>query len=745
MWHLARRGEIARIVYVENPLTLSSWVKWRLHRADSEAASRWNRVQQQRSRIWPVSDKITVVTPLVPLPLTKSKFWNCLNRRILGFRQRHLIRRCLAGRRVDVLWVTHPYYASPEILKDFASALLWYDCTEDFSFFETYPPAVRKCIRERDRILSLCADVVSTVSQTLFAAKCKAREALLLPNAISATAFVSDASLSPPSDLREIPCPRLVFVGGVTDDLDWDLLKQVARARPDWHLVFVGPLFMSESTREGAWQVPNIHFLGEKPYDLLPAYLAQADVCLQAYRRTEINVTRNPQKFYLYLAAGKPIVSTYTADVQTFGSWVRTADTAGEFLAAVATALDEENPRGSPDRKAFARAHTWDTRGDTVLETLRDRLSSRSSSPPTVLVLPLSQDPLTGGQRYIGEFAQGLRAGGARVQGLDFREMPLLCRRAPLFLSILLSNFWILREVRRRILPGMVLLEDFFAHPRLVLTNALMSRRGAKIVAIVQSGLFTHAALRNRVPRAVDMWLVRTFFRKCVQVIANSQATRAEVLGLTGQGKVAVLEPPFEPFPRTSDPGLCEPRQPVRLLTVGRCDPIKGYEQLLQAVSRLRAYPIRLTIVGDVEDDPAYTDSLRRLTKDLGISGIVTFTGHLPRQGLVEHYSRSDIFVLPSLHEGYGLVLAEAMSFGLPVVATNVGGIPEIVENGKTGLLVPPGQIGPLSSAIETLIREPGLCQKLGRSGKLRLERFNRPDVFREKAAGLISGLAIGC
>ena len=153
--------------------------------------------------------------------------------------------------------------------------------------------------------------------------------------------------------------------------------------------------------------------------------------------------------------------------------------------------------------------------------------------------------------------------------------------------------------------------------------------------------------------------------------------------------------------------------------TVANLFPRKGYEFLLYAISELRPTvpDLHCFIVG--EGDGAYHEQLTRLAQKLGITRCVTFTGFQHR--VDEIISAFDVFVLPSILEGFGLVLLEAMALGKSVVASRVGGIPEIVQDGITGLLVPPRDTSQLASAILILLRDPSLRKIMGEAGRQRV------------------------
>jgi glycosyltransferase involved in cell wall biosynthesis len=176
-----------------------------------------------------------------------------------------------------------------------------------------------------------------------------------------------------------------------------------------------------------------------------------------------------------------------------------------------------------------------------------------------------------------------------------------------------------------------------------------------------------------------------------------------------------------------------------RLICVGRLIPIKGHIVLLRAFADAkRLLPdLELDVAGRGPLEPA----LRALALELGIADSVHFLGHVsPIQGAIE---RSQVVVVPSMGEGFGMVALEAMERARPVVAATIGGLGELVQDGETGLLVPPGEAGPLRDAIVRLAGDRELARRMGEAGRKRaLERFlqrfctDRTELLYREALG---------
>src|SRR5207253_5213547 len=199
------------------------------------------------------------------------------------------------------------------------------------------------------------------------------------------------------------------------------------------------------------------------------------------------------------------------------------------------------------------------------------------------------------------------------------------------------------------------------------------------------------------------------------------------------------------PEPAARPPEARDGTGPV--LFVGRLVERKGVAHLIEAIARLgggEAAP-RLEIVGDGPERPG----LEALARRLGVAQRVVFRGKIPPDELQATYARAAVCVLPSVldtrgdTEGLGVVLLEAMNHGTPVIASRVGGIPDIVEDGVSGLLVPPGDAVALAAAVRRLRDDPDLARRLGEGGRRRLrEQFNWPAIVRrwlDLYAGLVT------
>ena len=191
----------------------------------------------------------------------------------------------------------------------------------------------------------------------------------------------------------------------------------------------------------------------------------------------------------------------------------------------------------------------------------------------------------------------------------------------------------------------------------------------------------------------------------------------------------------------SGESGLPVPRDAMTVVYLGRLERRKGTADLLDAVPAvLERYPgARFVLIGaDRPHCQGGRTHARYLADEFSptVQRAVTLTGRLSDADVEEWLRRATIFVAPSLYESFGLVFLEAMRWGTPVIGTRAGGIPEIVEDGVTGLLVPPGNPALLAASIINLLGSPTRRQMLGDAGRVRVEGvFSSEEVARRMAA----------
>lgn len=228
------------------------------------------------------------------------------------------------------------------------------------------------------------------------------------------------------------------------------------------------------------------------------------------------------------------------------------------------------------------------------------------------------------------------------------------------------------------------------------------------------------------------MPLARFTFARARAITCGSTYLRDQLLalGVADAARVRVIPMPVNPI--FENLRLASRPSPL-ILTVARLTAQKSIDTLIDAMAilRERGSAARLQIIGD---GPARA-ALEQQTRALNLQDRIEFLGALPQKELPRYYAECAVFVLPSIREGMGLVLAEALLCGAPVIAANSGGVTDIVKDGETGLLVPERDARALADTIERILNDGALAARLASNGAAWVrERYTRARVAEQFA-----------
>lgn len=285
-----------------------------------------------------------------------------------------------------------------------------------------------------------------------------------------------------------------------------------------------------------------------------------------------------------------------------------------------------------------------------------------------------------------------------------------------------------LKKFLKRIKPDVLHLHTSHAH-----TLGLLAGRLAKVEKIIST---------RRMDFPTSGFFSRLKYTKVDKIVAISEVVK-EILIRSGieKEKITVIYSTIncEDFSGKSNlrEGLGLPQDTPILGTVGSLVNIKGHKYLFEAMVKIKEeFPqVRLLVVGE----GPLEEKLKKLAEKLGLESVIIFTGF--RKDIPEILGILDVFVLASLKEGLGVSLLEAASYGLPIVATNVGGIPEVVKDGITGFLVPPKDSKTLAEKIIYLLAHPEEAQKMGENGKEWIRKNFSVEKMVNKYATLYESL----
>lgn len=241
-----------------------------------------------------------------------------------------------------------------------------------------------------------------------------------------------------------------------------------------------------------------------------------------------------------------------------------------------------------------------------------------------------------------------------------------------------------------------------------VLPPALLEKVAAPIIALLHHPLGLETGLSREKSRAM-LAVEKTALTFARHVIVTSPATAQTLaeLGFAPPPPVTVAIPGAPVGQRS--PGSADGRE---IISVGSVVPRKGYDVLVSALARLRDEPWRCTIVGGLDRDPACADALRTQIVRDGLEDRISLAGTLGAAEIGALLGKADIFALPSRYEGYGIVFAEAMAHGLPILATRAPAIPGTVP-AQAGILVEPDDVDAFSEALRLLMQDAALRSRL--------------------------------
>jgi glycosyltransferase involved in cell wall biosynthesis len=350
-----------------------------------------------------------------------------------------------------------------------------------------------------------------------------------------------------------------------------------------------------------------------------------------------------------------------------------------------------------------------------------------------VLIVPGSLSQRSGGYEYDRKIVAGLRARGRTV---DVRELDAsFPRPTPAALTEAAAVLTAIPDQATVVVDGLA----FGAMP----AEAEREASRLHLIALVHLPLAAEIGIDREDAIRFDASERRAL--ACARrVIVTGQATAIELKAYgVRREAIVVVEPGTDraPLATGSRPGAGDQ---LHLVSVAAITPGKGHEILLSALGRLRHRRWRLTCAGSVERHPATVARLRDMLRDLlpadGLEDRVSFTGELDEGALAALYDSADLFVHPTLHETYGMVVAEALARGLPVVSAATGAIPDLV-GADAGLLVPPGDADALTDALSAVLGDDHLRERLAAGARRVRDRLPTWSEATDKIAAALASL----
>jgi glycosyltransferase involved in cell wall biosynthesis len=349
------------------------------------------------------------------------------------------------------------------------------------------------------------------------------------------------------------------------------------------------------------------------------------------------------------------------------------------------------------------------------------------TAPETEVLLLAGRFEVRGSSAYTLRLAAGLAGEGfsAKIIAADVRRVsPQISQRlqireyrrldAPLWGAV--ARRMLLREIRRQ-------------PPRLIHVQSQRTLRQGAWLARALNRPFVVTMHQH----LADGWRPPLDPRYCRRVIAVSESVRDDLLAHLHLAPevVTVIPSGVETDVPENVPLPLQPGQVAVIGTAGPLEAVKGFPWFLGAARQIleERIDVEFLVAGAGPEEA----NLRRVARELGISGKVTFVPYVQR--FTDALAATDIFCLPSLQQGLGTIMLEAMALGRPVIATGVGGVASVIRHGETGLIVPPQNSGELARRVLELLDQPTRARALGaRARQMVIDEFNVASMVKATA-----------
>ena len=321
----------------------------------------------------------------------------------------------------------------------------------------------------------------------------------------------------------------------------------------------------------------------------------------------------------------------------------------------------------------------------------------------------------SGGYGFNFRMVEYLKSHGVAVDVIHFTTVP-----SGLPLKWFSASRYICREIRKK-KPDLVIVSKSYQYVPLL---RLMSTFAGTSVLYLMHHL-EWMDLRNKFKSFMYRVYVRWLLSMARKIWTNSRNTMEAIEGIgIPSERIMMINPGFEKDPE-SLPDRSLRDGPVRLLCVGSISPRKAPHLLVEACSRLEPGSFEARFAGSTESDAEYSAGVLDLIKEENLSDSIRISGELSHDDLVIAYRKADILVHPASWEAFGMSILDGMWYGLPVIASNVAAIPELVRDGENGILTDPRSAGELADAVKSLIDNRDLRLQMGAKSRMFAENMN--------------------
>jgi glycosyltransferase involved in cell wall biosynthesis len=337
----------------------------------------WKKLAQFFRGCRPITKNISVFTPLV-IPFHGSRVARWVNRQLLTWSLRRACRKLGFQKPITYSFVP----SSADVAGSLGERLVIYHCVDEYSKFTG---TNETAILDLERKLMEKADMVVVSSSRLYETKRRYNpNTFLVTHGVDVAHFSTACrkAVAPPEDCAELNHPVIGFFGLIADWVDLEVVRYLAASRPQWSLLLIGEVQTDTSALR---ELPNVHLLGRRSYQSLPAYCKVFDVAILPFVVNDLTASANPLKLREYLAAGLPVVATPLPEILKLSDLVRMARTPEEFLCQIEALLKAGKRGPDPAVSILMEQESWDQKVEELSEIITglnsDRQGRRRSLP----------------------------------------------------------------------------------------------------------------------------------------------------------------------------------------------------------------------------------------------------------------------------------------------------------------------------------------------------------------------------
>ncbi|WMW24380.1 glycosyltransferase [Methanolobus sediminis] len=271
----------------------------------------------------------------------------------------------------SVLFYCEPRFSS--LIGKLNEKMVAFDYIDDKLAFSNVPKWMNSYL---NRLIDQ-SDVVFASSTRLYRSvfEYKNSDVFLITNGVDVDHFQKTFEELPvPEDIKKIRKPIIGYIGAIADWVDFDIIAKISKEHPNMSILMVGPQLPNvKSDIDYLKKLPNVYFLGKKPYELLPNYLRHFDICIIPFKVNNLTLSSNPIKFYEYLSAGKKVISVDLPEIKAFENYAYIAKNSSEFIKLIPLIMDKEN--NIETSLQTMEECTWERKTKTMVDLIVKKLA----------------------------------------------------------------------------------------------------------------------------------------------------------------------------------------------------------------------------------------------------------------------------------------------------------------------------------------------------------------------------------